>query len=265
MWSFMYAIFVSLTGSTQLNKLNKYKHKINFYSIIHLNMASLTLTLSNSSSVLSVNIFPPIELDSNYEYECGLINFQAFHSIPNITESMNRICVGEKEIVIPTGTYEVDSLNDFIKKRLDKNTTFNLSSNKKTLHAELTSSLPIDFTKAKTIAPLLGFKSKKLPVNELHISDNPVDIFKIHTVRIECDIIKNSYFNNRKTNTIHEFYPQVDPGYKIVERPRNVIYFPIVRHTIDSITLSILDQNNQPIDFRGENITARIHIKRIGT
>lgn len=227
-------------------------------------MGSLTYTLSGSNSILTVNIFPPIELNCDYEYECGLISFQSFHSIPNVTEYMNRIYVGEKEIVFPTGTYEVDSLNDCIKKKLDTGTVFNLASNKNTLHAEIVSSLPVDFTKEKTIAPLLGFAAKKLSADVLHTSDKPVDIFKIHTVRIECDIIKNSFFNDHKTRTIHEFYPQVDPGYKIVETPRNVIYFPIVRNTIDSITLSVLDQNNQPIDFRGENITARLHIKRIG-
>lgn len=64
-------------------------------------MASVTLTLSGSSSVLNANFFPPIELESEYEYECGLIDFQSFHSIPNIDASMNRITIGNKEIIIP--------------------------------------------------------------------------------------------------------------------------------------------------------------------
>lgn len=64
---------------------------------------------------------------------------------------------------------------------------------------------------------------------------------------------------------IHQFFPLVAPGYKIVECPRNVIYFPITKSTIDSITLTILDQNNQPINFRGEHISIRIHIKKIGS
>lgn len=226
-------------------------------------MASVTFTLSGFSSVLNVSFFPPIELDSRFEYECGLIDFQSFHSIPNIDESSNKINIGNREIIIPTGTYEIDSINNYITIALGDNTVFKVIANKNTLHCELFSSLPVDFTDDKTIAPLLGFSKKKLVANKTHTSDNPINIFKVSVVRIECDIIEGAYFNHKKTHTIHEFFPRVAPGYKIVESPRNVIYFPLIKSTIDSVTLSILDQNNQPIDFRGENITARIHIKKI--
>lgn len=227
------------------------------------NMSSVTFTLSGNSSVLTTNFFPPIELSNQHDYECGLIDFQSYHSIPNIDEHMNKISIGSSEILIPTGTYEIDELNKFIKLHIPKNETFELSVNKNTLHCEILSSLQIDFIEDNTIAPLLGFNKRKLQPHCVHISDNLANIFRVDIVRIECDLIKGSYLNHKKTHTLHEFFPKVAPGFKIIESPRNVIYFPINKSIIDSISLSFLDQNNQPINFRGESITVRVHIRRI--
>lgn len=227
-------------------------------------MASITLTLSGCESVLTSTYFPPIELDARYEYECGMIDFQSFHSIPNIDESTNSIQIGVHNIEFRTGTYEIESLQDVIKQHLDNSIDFSLFINKNTLHCEIASSLAIDLTESSSIAPLLGFSRRKLEAGIVHTSDFPVNIFKVNVVRIECDIISGSYFNGKRTHTLHEFFPLVAPGYKIVESPRNVIYFPISKPTIDSVTLAVLDQDGQPINFRGEHITIRIHIKRIG-
>lgn len=232
--------------------------------IISTIMASVTLTLGGRDSTLSATYFPPIELNPKYEYECGLIDFQSFHSIPNIDDSANKVYIGDKIIVIPTGTYEIEALCAFIKKNLPSTEEFSLLANKNTLHCEISSSLKIDFTQENTIASLLGFSSCILEANKFHTSSKPADVFKVNIVRIECDLISGSYFNCKSTHTLHEFFPLVAPGYKIVESPRNVIYFPITKSTIDSVALTIVDQDNQPINFRKEYITTRIHIKRIG-
>lgn len=227
-------------------------------------MASVTLTLSGCDASLSVNYFPPIELDDQYQYECGLIDFQSFHSIPNIDYNTNCIQIGNKLIQLPTGTYEIDALHSYISQNIDESVKFNLFTNKNTLHCEMSSSLDIDLTQPNSIAPLLGFAKRKLEANKWHISDYPANIFKVNVIRIDCDLISGSYFNNRRSHTLHEFFPSVAPGYKIIEAPRNVIYFPITKATINSIVLTIIDQDNQPINFRGEHITVRLHIKRIG-
>ena len=41
-----------------------------------------------------------------------------------------------------------------------------------------------------------------------------------------------------------------------------VIYLPIVARAIHDLTLCIVDQNDRPIDFRGEEITIRLHVQR---
>lgn len=225
-------------------------------------MASTTITLSGSASILTANFFPPIELNECFEYECGLIDFQSFYSFPNIDETMNSIHIGSEEIIIPTGTYEIETINQCIKRHLKESAAFNISINKNTLHTEIESSLPIDFIRENSIAPLLGFTKRKFEANETIISDSLVNISRVNVIRVECDIIHGSYFNNKRTHTLHEFFSKVAVGYKIIESPQNVIYFPVTRSIINSITLSIIDQNNNLINFRGETITARIHIKR---
>lgn len=55
-------------------------------------MSSFTLTLNGDSSELSANYYPPIELDHDGEYVCGLVDFQTYMSIPNISEKNNIFC-----------------------------------------------------------------------------------------------------------------------------------------------------------------------------
>lgn len=167
-------------------------------------------------------------------------------------------------IRIPTGSYEVNDLEANIKKQLlRRKVEFVLTANKNTLQCEILCSQPIDFTKANTIGPMLGFKAKRiLSANQTHISHYPASILKLNVIRVECNIIKGAYLNNKPAHTIHEFSPKVPPGYKIIETPQNVIYFPVTVKSIHNINLSIVDQDNKVINFRGETITVRLHIKR---
>lgn len=166
---------------------------------------------------------------------------------------------------IPTGSYEVEHLSRCLKRSLaHSNVKFELEANKNTLQCEIICSQPIDFCKPNTIGQLLGFRSNKvLQENKVHVSQLPADILKISVIRVECNVIAGSYLNNHPSHTIHEFSPRVPPGYKIIEVPQNVIYFPVTVKYIHALNLSIVDQNNRPINFRGETITIRLHIKKI--
>ncbi len=72
-----------------------------------------------------------------------------------------------------------------------------------------------------------------------------------------------SYLNGQKVHTIHQFFPRVNPGFKIIEVPAKIIYLPISVQSIDFLELRIIDQDNNLIDFQGEEITVRIHVKTI--
>lgn len=254
-------------------------------------MTSITLTLNSHSSRLRAEYFPPIDI-SDGDYVCGLIDFQTFNTIPNVDETNNlfhfevnaeklpkknknavlpAVPVSENEshivesvLVIPTGTYEIEHIAKFLTKSLDKvGVKFDLWANKNTLKCELFCNHSVDFSKANSIGSLMGFGEKRLEPGTVHESELPANILKVNVIRIECDVIKGSYINNTPAHTIHEFSPRVSPRYKINEVPNKVIYFPVTVRSISAINISLIDQDNNLINFRGETVTVRIHIKRL--
>lgn len=263
-------------------------------------MTSITLTLSGNDSLLEAEYFPPIELDERYQYECGLVDFQSFNCIPNVDEENNKLVFGgayiesddlleesEKKdggisnsteigiieyddhfpttIIIPTGSWEISDIANFIRSKLPDSVTFALKVNKNTLKCELYCDALIDFTHNNTIGPLLGFSAKILRPDTVHVSDCPIDILRVNAIRVECNIITGSYFNGDSGHTIHEFFPIAQSGYKITETPNNVIYLPVAVKSIRNVSVSIVDQKNRTINFRGENIVVRLHVRKVRT
>lgn len=254
-------------------------------------MSSITVTLSGNSSILEADFFPPITLDNKFQYECGLIDLKTFNCIPNVDETNNCFsfgmqhgkmdvqsenneinliafdvsCYKRNDIYLPTGTYEIEDIFNFIKSTFptDKSPEIIMRVNKNTLKCEIWSNLLIDFTQSNSIGSILGFSSRILEPRKMHESDIRIEINRINTIRVECSIITNSYFNNESVHTLHEFYPKVEAGYKIVESPLNVIYLPVTVGTIHTISLKFVDQKNRLIDFRGEEIVSRLHIRRV--
>lgn len=168
-----------------------------------------------------------------------------------------------KEIEIPVGSYEVYDICKILKTALEKDSIkFELRVNKNTLKCEVLCSQAIDVSGKNSIGSLLGFSACILEPNLVHESDMHVNIFRVNALRLECNITTGAYINNAIAHTIHEFYPVVPPGYKIIEVPRNVIYLPVAVKTIHTLTIKIVDQNNQLVNFCGETITIRIHIRR---
>lgn len=224
---------------------------------------SLTLCLSGTSSVLEAEYFPPIELLPNKNYVLGLVEFFTFNSIPNIDVGRNKFYVGKTVLTLPTGSYEIEDIESYLQENLPKGLSIVLKPNNSTLHCAIKCSELIDFQPQDSIGELLGFAHRILPANVTHNSDLPVSILKINVLRVECNITSGAYINNRKVHTIHEFFPAVQPGYKILEVPSQVIYVPIAVRNINNIQLRIVDQDENLVNFRGEVITIRVHIKSV--
>lgn len=224
---------------------------------------SITLTLSGKSSELTANYFPPIELEG--DYECALIDFHSYNSIPNVDNYNNLFHIGNKIIEVPIGSYELKDIVDYIKDEYESKNLGNnifIEANNNTMQVKvLTSDDPIYFNIPNSIGKLFGFNERVLSPNEEHLSDLPVNIFKVNLLRIECNIVVNTYINNSHAHTLHEFPINVPPGYKIDEIPRNLIYLPVNYREIGSLTVRIVDQHGNLINFRGEEITIRLHLR----
>lgn len=226
--------------------------------------SSLTLTLSGYSSVLEAEYFPPIELSPNETYVLGLVELLTFNTIPNIDTGENKFYVGEEEVTVATGSYEIEDIEKALHELLTpKGISISLKPNNNTLRSVVKCSHPIDFRPADSIASLLGFNRRILEANVTHSSDLPVRILKVNGIHVECNITSGAYINSRRVHTIHEFFPAVPPGYKIIEVPSQVIYLPIAVKNIDHLQLRIVDQDGNLVNFRGEVITIRLHVKQV--
>ena len=97
---------------------------------------------------------------------------------------------------------------------------------------------------------MLGFKKKQvLKANITHESDAPVDIIKVNSLQVHCNVVQGAFTDGELEHTLHAFYPTVAPGFKIFEIPSNVIYLPVHVQRVDKITLSIVDQDGDIVDF----------------
>lgn len=259
---------------------------------------SRTFTLKGNTSSLSAEFYPPIELDSRYDYSIALIGFHTYNSIPNIEEgNNNRFVYGffglntdsnviakrtslRQEILIPEGAYEIGDIEQYIQDKIllfhpiedqwseqepsddNKDPIFSLKPNNNTLKCEFESIYDIDLTADDSVGSLLGFSQQILPANMLHESSMPVEIVKVKTVRVECNIATGSYYEDKPSHTLYEFSPMVDPGYAIDIEPRNKIFLPINTTKISYINIAIVDQNSKPVNFRGEEIIVRLELRK---
>ena len=57
------------------------------------------------------------------------------------------------------------------------------------------------------------------------------------------------------------FFPDVGPGYKIIEKPVNLIYLPITLNNISQMETKLTDQDGNLINLRGEELSIRFHIR----
>lgn len=233
---------------------------------------SLVFTFTGAQSELTNIHFPTLTLDG--EYVCGLVDFHVFNSIPNIDERNNVFHIGNHVIKIPTGSYELDDISQYVTeqlKKLDPQAELIIEANNNTMKTVISTNRYIHFETTNSIASLLGFKRKllKTPVskNETKVfvfeSNQPIDIMSVNMIRVLCNIISSSYLNNKLVHDLHEFPIDVEPGYKIIERPSNVIYLPVTVNEINTVTIRVEDERGELINFRGETITVRIHLKPV--
>ena len=238
---------------------------------------SFQIILSNDKSNFNTRFNPNLELDKEKVYEIALVNLETYYSFPNIDETNNIFVYSPDngnswvKIKIPEGSYEIDDINNTIQHEMEKRGHYdeinedyyiNIAPNTNTLKSVLIleKGYQVDFNHQNSLAKVLGFTGTKY-TEGFHESENVVDILRINSILVNIDIISGSYVNGTTKSTIYSFFPDVSPGYKIIESPVNLVYLPITLDTIDSLNVTITDQDYHLLNLRNEKLTIRFHIR----
>jgi hypothetical protein len=228
----------------------------------------MSLILTGNKTDFEIKFSPSIMLDENSDYEIALLNLDTFYSVPNVDLDNNKFTYSKdagttwKTLSIPQGSYEIKNIKDFVEK-FHKH--FELNANVSTGKCEifLKKDVWIDFRASDSIGKLLGFDKEIIKKEGLVSGSNIVNIIKINTFLVNCDLIKGSYLNESMHPVLYSFFPKVPPGYKINESPTMPIYLPLTTNRIDHIRIWLCDQDNKILNLRGETITVRLHIRKI--
>lgn len=242
-----------------------------------------SIIVTSNQSDFNVNFYPPIALDQDGHNEIGLIGLDMYNSIPNIDHRNARFKFSYMEklyfITIPTGSYEIESLNEYLTNKVAEVIStkanasrygeyFSIISNLNTLKCTIKISNPylkIYFDHEDSIAPMLGFGKEVLAGLQFGTisfeSSDLVNIISVNSIMVHCSIVEGSYLNHNPKPIIYSFYPNVPPGYKIVEKPNVVVHLPIRVPNFDNIRFWLTDQNGNPLNLRGETVTMRFQLR----
>ena len=216
------------------------------------------------------------------QFKIAVTFLTAYNGIFNVTNENNKFyftkSISDYEhyivISIPPGAYEIESLNDEIKRIIinDEHFTedtypFVIKPNFSTLGSIVEKSneeSAISFKASDSIGSLLGF-NKRTIYDEYNLSDNPVDILSFDNIFIETNIAQGMIFKGKRSGIIFNFTMDVNPGYKYIHKFRGgVLWFMMdSRDIISSICFKLKNENGNLVSFNGQNVNVRLSIKEI--
>ena len=202
--------------------------------------ASFMITFSGKGSKIEKTFEPEISVAPGCHYEIAFTSLETYFSIPNIDASNNILQVSNDsktwiDIKVETGCYGLVPLNAEISRMLKDHNMENallFEANYSTFRCMMTikNGYSVDFSKEESLSTVLGFDKKIYKADggdKRFESERIVDIMKVNSILVHCDLVDGSYLNGKKVPVIYSFFPLAEPGDKIVEKPTEYIYLPI--------------------------------------
>tara|TARA_B100000508_G_scaffold16336_1_gene11012 strand:- start:247 stop:1023 length:777 start_codon:yes stop_codon:yes gene_type:complete len=235
--------------------------------------SSWYITITGKDSHIRTLFSPPINVPPGCHYEMALCSVEMYYSFPNIDEKNNSIKLSNDSgktwhlIKLPKGCYEINAINEavkrlFVEKTKGKKDDICISGDPATLKSILVlgKTAAVDFATENSLASVLGF-TKKTYIQGRHPSEHIVNILRVNSIIVNCDIVALSRKNGIASPIIYNFFPNVSPGKKIVDRPRNLIYLPLILNEISEMNVWLSDQSGERLDIQEEELTITFHMK----
>ena len=241
------------------------------------------ITVSGTNSRLFTRFNPPMVFDpaANSGYEIALCRLETYYCFQNIDEKNNSLRVsidrGQNwiDLKIPVGCYDITGINEALQLLLGevnendvqekKQPYIVLTGNKNTSKCVLeiaSNTTIVNFDVKNSIRSVLGFEAKKYVGGKRYESENKIDIVRVQSILVHCDVISSSRVNGTPAPVIYNFSPNVPPADKIVCQPKHLMYVPLSLSVISSMTAWITDQEGRTLDLRGERLTLAFHIRK---
>lgn len=257
----------------------------------------IVLTSLKSISETVFTICPPINLDSNENYEIALQYAKIRNEYFHLTEENNKLQIvlanfNESELLIelvriPPGFHTVKDINEIINQEIremmeikftnsfvklpEKKCEFTLiydSSTSKCFIRIKGKSLRIHLGIDEGIGPSLGFpNSFHNPTGLLydgdHESSHPVTIIDPPRVYLHCDLVDRTYSNNIGNQILSSVSVSCPPGHSFGQKSLDTEYVDIKKgmSTINSISITIKNRDRKEIRFPKVDYTLHIQQK----
>ena len=185
---------------------------------------------------------------NNKQFELAITFLSVYNGIFNVTKTNNKFYFKESvidedfiQIRIPPGAYEIESLNDEIKRIIIDEEHFtepDYPFHIKPIFSTLGSIVEIKprgsitgFVYEDSTGNLLGFDETIL-YEEYNLSKKPVNNLEFDIIFIHTDIAQGLIFKSKSSGIIHNFTMDVDPGYKYIEKFRGGIQWYMLKTNI---------------------------------
>ena len=218
---------------------------------------------------------------NNKQYKIAVTFLSGYNGIFNVTNLNNKFYFKKSfndgefaQISIPPGAYEIESLNNEIKRIIiddghysENNYPFTIKPSFSTLRSIVKTSQTgpnIKFVMENSIGKLLGFDQTIL-YNEYNLSPNPVDILSFVNIFLETDIAQGMIFKGKRSGINHNLTMDVDVVFKYLEKLRGGVqwYMMNTEDFISSINFKLKNENDDFVSFNGQSITFRLSIKEV--
>ena len=230
------------------------------------------ITTSQLGNSYTFFISPTINIPSNYRASCRLHSANIWFTVPNVSGSQynnNTLTIYNNSvnqtITFPTGLYDIDAINQYINFELTDigypDDVISFVGVPATGHTQVTinsTSLSIIWN-LSTISPLLGWTTSSATTGppatagEVYMSPNSATFNSLVNILVSCDLCSSSYLGTRgNTNILSSIAPNVSPGSLIQFTPFNLVECSVTNKHINSVNVTLLDQNGNNIDLSSE-------------
>ena len=264
---------------------NKILSIIIMISVFVNNNPSQHKVISTKGNKVTVDFNPKINLDSKKKYYLRCLNANIVYCMPNVISGVNNklyyyinganVGASFRTITFDAGLYSLLDINRTISyfttdpNNGDNSKLIQFSADSATSKIYVTFDQPntcISVFFPDSITSMLGFdlsqgdSSKAFtignnPVKTSIKSKNQAQLNSLQNILIKCDIVSGSYQNSQLSNIIACVTPDVASYSTIIYSPYHPLRLPIDVDTIESMTLTLIDQDGKEVDMGTDNGT----------